>query len=142
MFPDANVLLVRWLKEALDTTRVSAIVLPEWRPDTNDGFRPQDGPWVVVSRRGGDAHSEAPLVNPSMQVRVWAGVDQFDVASARSLEVFQAIHQQDHVDFDNDGYVIAARQEGGDQDVPDSDTGFATVLSFYELRLTSNDFRA
>lgn len=139
---DANALLRRWIAEGLGTERVSAPVLPEWRPETFDGFNPKDGPWIVISRRGGLAHSEADLFMPSVQIRVWADAEQFPVASARSIEVFNLIHQQTSKDFDQDGYVISCLQEGADQDVVDPETGYATVLSFYGLKCTSNDFRS
>jgi hypothetical protein len=135
---DANALLRRWIAEGLSTNRVSATVLPEYEPSTSEGFRPEDGAWIVIDCRGGSAHIEAPIISPSMQVRVWAGVRQFLEARTRYLEVFDLIHGQTFVDFDVDGHVILCYEEVQGQDITDPDTGYATVLSFFQMKCRSN----
>jgi hypothetical protein len=138
---DANALLRRWISEGLNTQRVSATVLPQYEAATDDGFNPQSGPWIVISTRGGLAHPEAPIITPSLTVRVWAGFNQFDVARARYLEVFDLIHQQTSVDFGDDGYVISCSEEVQGQDVTDPETGYATVIADFGMKCTSNEFR-
>jgi hypothetical protein len=113
-------------------------VLPEYNTTTGDGFRPEDGPWIVLQIRGGNAHAEAPIIAPSVQVRVWAGPEQFLSARARYLQVFDLIHGATSVDFDVDGHVILCVEEVQGQDITDPDTGYASVISFFELRCRSN----
>lgn len=130
---DANALLRRWIATGLSTTRVSAVVLPEYNIETGDGFRPEDGPWIVLNVRGGDPKTESPILKASMQVRVWAGSEQFLAARTRYLQVFNLIHGQTGIDFDVDGRVIACYEEVHGQDLPDQDTGYASVIAEFFL---------
>ena len=130
---DANALLRRWIAQGLNTPRVSAVVLPDYNPDTGDGFQPSDGPWIVVNVRGGLSETEAPIIKPSLQVRVWADQDQFDIARSRYLEIYDLIQGQ-QIDLDVDGRVIACSEDQQGQDVVDQDTGFATVIAFFTLQ--------
>lgn len=135
MTPDANALLRRWISEGLNTQRVSATVLPEYEKETGDGFRPEDGPWIVISIRGGTAHAERVWIEPSMQVRIWAGVNEPDIARARYLQIFDLLDGVNNRDFDTDGYVIGCYEQQQGQDITDQDTGYATVNSFFALRI-------
>jgi hypothetical protein len=129
---DANALLRRWISQGLATQRVSAVILPDYVPETGDGFQPSDGPWVVVNVRGGTAYDEAPIIKPSMQVRVWAGRDQFMLARAVYLQLFDLLDGE-QIDLDVDGRVIACNEETQGMDVVDPDTGFATVIADFSL---------
>jgi hypothetical protein len=135
MIPDENALVVRWISEALGTTRVSATVLPEYEPETGDGFRPEDGPWIVVSCRGGTVHREKVWIVPSMQVRVWAGENQPDIARARYLQVLELLDGAANLDFDVDGYLLLCWNESLGQDLTDADTRYANVNSYFALKL-------
>jgi hypothetical protein len=130
---DANALLRRWIAQGLNTSRVSCVILPDYLPDTGDGFRPSDGPWTVINCRGGTAETEAPIIKPSMQVRVWAGPNQFLLARATYLAIYDLI-QGGQINLDVDGRVIACSEDQQGQDVVDQDTGFATVIAFFTLQ--------
>jgi hypothetical protein len=135
MTPDANALLRRWISEGLNTQRVSATVLPQYEAETGDGFHPDAGPWIVVSVRSGQVHPERVWIEPSMQVRVWAGGNQPDVARARYLEVFDLLDGATNRDFGDDGYVILCSEEMQGQDLTDHLTGYVNVNSYFKLRL-------
>jgi hypothetical protein len=133
MIPDENALLRRWISEGLNTQRVSATVLPEYEAETGDGFRPADGPWIVVSARGGNAHPENAWIETSMQVRVWAAPNQPDVARALYAQVFELL-DGNGIDFGPDvGRVIWAENEVIGQDETDIDTGYVNVNSYFKL---------
>ena len=135
---DANILLRRWLVEGLGTERVWTVSLPEYLPDTGEGFRPEDGPGIVISTRGGQSHTEIPIIRPSMQVTVWAGPNQQEEARELYNDVFALIHGRTNVDFDTDGYVLSCLEETHGQDEVDPDEGYARVVGFFNLFLRSN----
>jgi len=135
MIPDENALLRRWISEGLGTERVSCTVLPEYERETGDGFKPSDGPWIVISCRGGNAQPEGAWVEPSMQVRVWAATP--DAARERYLEVFELLHLGPTVDYtaDGGGRVILCELQSVGQDLTDQDTGYPNVNSFFGVRI-------
>jgi len=108
-------------------------VLPEKFDPTNVGG-------ITISVKGGTSHSELPLQYPSVQVTCWAGVNQFVQARQLYSSVFAALHGLNDIDFGDDGRLISCVEEAVGQDVTDPDSGWATVINAFALKLTALPF--
>jgi len=86
---------------------------------------------------GGVAHTEIPIIDPRMQVTVWAGNNLFELARSLDTAIFDWIHAHSAIDFGNLGYVISALNQVLGQDITDP-SGLATVVSWYHLTLREN----
>ena len=84
---------------------------------------------------GGVAHPEIPIIDPRMQVRVWAG--NYEFVRARQLDgaIYDWIHGKTALVFSGIGFVLSALNQVLGQDMTDP-SGLVTVVSWYHLKLT------
>lgn len=114
--------------------------LPE---NFNPGFL-NDGLAIVVrvggsgTTTGGIAHAEIPIFDPRMQITVWAGLNEFQLARSVDGPIFDWIHGKTNIDLGNAGYVMTCLNQVLGQDIQDPKTALATVVSFYHLKLRDN----
>lgn len=99
------------------------------------GWDPSSGTAVVVTGAGGKAHPEIPPIqSPRLQVRVWAGPDRFADANEAYAAVYDLMHGANNVPLDS-GFVMSSIEATQPQDLVDPDTGWASVLAFYQLMI-------
>jgi hypothetical protein len=113
-------------------------------PEKYDPRQTGNGTAVVVrvggsgTTTGGVAHTEIPIIDPRMQVVVWAGINEFEKARTVDRAIFDWIHAKARLDFGGDGFVLSSLNQVLGQDIVDATSGLATVLSFYHLTLREN----
>jgi hypothetical protein len=135
---DTGVLVRNWLlgqsviTSLLGTNAGSSVYAA---PDLPKNFDPSLGPGIQVHVTGGPpAHPEIlTIVDHRIQVRVWAGVDEYDAARNVYSLVRDLMHGACGVDLGANGFVIRCLEVTPGQDITDPDTGWATVLGFYQL---------
>lgn len=133
---DANELLRAWiLSSGAVTTLVGTGNANEgvYCGDLPEKFDPKLGPGVQIRREGGLGSSEIPgLIDARMRVRVWADVEEYDVASQVYGAIYDLIHGS--TDLTNDfGTVVRCIEITSPQDLTDPDTGWSTVIGFFSL---------
>lgn len=105
-----------------------------------DGFNPTDQGCVVVQGWAGDSHTEIRALNkPRVQVRTWAGRDQSALARAIYCAVYGMLHGINNVAVASYGKILASSEAVGGQDLEDPETGFASVISYYEIQHLDTD---
>lgn len=102
-------------------------------------FDPTSNPALVLSIAGGRTHSEMPLQDAVVQVKVWAGVNQFVLARSAYNAVFNALHGQTNVSFGSNGRLVSCLEAMPAQEVYDPDSGWATLVSHYQVIAVSTD---
>lgn len=133
---DTNILLRDWL---LSSTGITSLLGTNgngsiYCGDLPEHFDPLLGPGITIHSVGGVAHTEIlSLVDERKQIRVWAGIEKYQLARQVYLAIKSLIHGQTSVDFGADGRVVRCIEAVPGQDVTDPDTGWATVLTFYQL---------
>lgn len=131
---DINKIVRAWLLQSgsgiatqLNGARVYGGNLPE-------GFTPADGGGIVLSVDGGQGHSEiAAIQKVRVVVRCWRGPDEYDKARADYRAVYDWIHAKNNISFGADGTILSSVEAVTGQDVVDPDTGWATVVAFYQI---------
>jgi hypothetical protein len=103
-------------------------------------FDPANGPIVVVNTEGGESHPEIPIQTQRVKVRVWAGVNGFAVAREVYGVVHDWLHGQNDLDFGDLGTILASIETVTGQDITDPDTGWATVLAYYDVTVRDGAF--
>jgi hypothetical protein len=106
-------------------------------PDLPEGIDPSNGVAITFQRRGGNADLYLPIVSPSITVKCWAGRDQAVQANQLYRAVFDQVHGQNNVNLADLGYVLSCFEQVQGQDVTDPDTGWATVVTFFQLTMRS-----
>lgn len=113
-----------------DEARVYGVALPPQ-------FDIADGNAIVVSVKGGMAHAEIDgLCTYHMQVRVWAGERAFKEARTLYGVVQAWLHGKTKIVLTS-GTIVSCLEVAAGQDVTDPDTGWATVVSVFELLIRS-----
>lgn len=135
---DPNALIRKWLVAGLPSSRVSVAVLPEYDEQNDTGFRPEDGPWIVVGVSGGGFHSEAPVFLGLIQVTVFAGKDEGEAAGILSSQIRTLIHGKNAVNLSPDGFVMACTENTDAMPGTEPAAGLATAVSVYDVILRSN----
>ena len=132
---DHNVLVLEQLNgyspltSILGSFKAVAGQLPEkFDPETN----PASSPIVVVCREGGTPFENAPVKTARMKVDVWCGINQYLKANQVYAQVFAALNGITSIQL-TDGFIIHSNEEVSGQDLTDPDTGWARVLSYYEV---------
>lgn len=88
---------------------------------------------------GGTANTEIPIIDPRMQVSVWAGINEYQKARALDRAIFDWIHAKNSIDLGADvGFALNSVNQVLGQDINDPSTGLATVVSFWHLTLREN----
>jgi len=112
-------------------------------PEKYDPKQTGNGMGIVVRvggsgvTSGGVAHPEMPIIDPRMQITVWAGNNEFERARSVDGAIFDWIHAKSSVDFGDIGFVLSSLNQVLGQDITDP-SGLATVVSFYHLTLREN----
>jgi hypothetical protein len=149
--PDANLLVRTWLLTpflAIDgegvTNPVLDLIGPDrvWAGALPEGFDPGAGPGITVVRggsgmtSGGRPNPEIPdLVSAHVQIRVWAELNEFQVANTIYLAIREWMHARNNIVFEDIGYLMQSVEVVEGMDVRDPETGFATVICFFDLLL-------
>ena len=110
------------------------------------GFDPKYGPGIVIrvgsgtttGTGGGSSHPEIPLTMPRVQMTVFAGIQQYQVARRVYRAAYDWMNRQTNIDLgiDSDGnemYMLSAIEQVEGQDVDEAHTGFATNISFWKF---------
>src|SRR5678816_3891910 len=88
-------------------------------------FNPATGPVVTVALHAGKSHPEATeLATDRIRVRVWAGVNQDQLAFNVYNEVKRWMHGANMVNLSPYGTIVIS-QEASRQSVTDRETGWA-----------------
>jgi hypothetical protein len=106
--------------------------------DLPERFDPKLGPAIQIVRSGGTSHDEITvLVNARVQVRVWADVEKYQVASDLYGAINDTLHGITNVAL-ADGVILSALEVTGPQEMSDPDTGWVAVNSFYAVMARPN----
>lgn len=106
--------------------------------DLPEHFDPKLGAAIQIFRSGGASHDEITvLVNARVQVRVWADVERYQLASDVYSAINDTLHGVTGVTLD-DGTILSALEVTGPQEITDPDTGWATINSFYAVMARPN----
>lgn len=132
---DPNLVVRKWLASGLPSTRVWVAVLPAYDEKNGTGFRPEDGPGIVVSLAGGEFHCEAPIFQGVFQITVYAGQDKGAAAGALSAQIRTLIHGKNGIDLSPEGFVMACNETAAGMPSAEPDAGLATSTSMYEMIL-------
>lgn len=107
--------------------------------DLPDGAKPGAGEeWITLRCRGGESYPEIPdWIKPSFEVACWAA----DPVTAR--QIYLAFREIVHgalgvtvsVAGYDDAFIAVALEEVQGQDVTDPETGWALVISYYQLTM-------
>lgn len=134
---DANALLRAWI---LSSTAITTIVGNGnlnggvYCVDLPEKFDPKLGPGITIARRGGQSHCEiSGLVDARMQVKVWTDVEQYELAGRLYSAIYDWIHGGTGVTMNGLGTVVRCIEVTPGQDLDDPDTGWSTIVSFYQL---------
>jgi hypothetical protein len=133
---DTNLLLRDWL---LSSSSITSLLGTNangsiYCGDLPEKVDPSLGAVIQIQGVGGTPHTEVlPMADDRKQIRIWANVGQYKLARQIYGAVRDLIHGGQNVDFGADGHVIRCIEVTSGQDVTDPDTGWATVLAFYQL---------
>lgn len=97
-------------------------------------YDPTSNPAIVITVKGGSAHSEIPLQNPSVQIQCWSGINEFVLAHQVDAAVFNALHGLTG-DYGADGRILVCLQESIGRDMVDPQAGWVQVVSSYKLEI-------
>ena len=117
-----------------DPNRVYVAHLPQ-------GFDPTFGPGVVVrigsgttaGTGGGSAHPEIPIIMPRMQITVFAGGQQYEIAAQVYRTIYDWIQRRTSIAIPDIGFIFSCLEQVEGQDVEDPHTHQATNISFWKL---------
>jgi hypothetical protein len=87
---------------------------------------------------GGTANPEIPIIDPRMQVSVWAGINEYQKARTLDRAIFDWIHGKTSINLGDAGFALGSLNQVLGQDINDPSTGLATVVSFWHLTLREN----
>ena len=106
--------------------------------DLPEHFDPKLGPAIQIVRSGGTSHDEiTPLVNARVQVKVWADVEKYQVASDVYGAINDTLHGVTGIALP-DGVILSALESTGPQEMTDPDTGWSMINSFYAVMARPN----
>ena len=101
--------------------------------DLPEHFDPERGAGIQLFRAGGKSHSEIlSLVNARLEVRTWADVEDYLLAS----QVYSAIHDVFHGVTNAtvaDGTIKSALEVTAPQEMTDPETGWVSMFAFYSV---------
>lgn len=126
-------LLASNLVQAIAGSDVFGEVLPEHYDPTSNSA-------VVISIKGGAGHAEiAPLREAEIQIKCWAGINQFVLAQSLYGAVYDTMHSKSMVSFAGFGTVLTSYEMLMGHSVVDPDTGWATVVGAFHMQLRQDD---
>jgi hypothetical protein len=114
---------------ALAGTDVYGDILPE-------NLDPTTNPAVVITVKGGVGHIEiAKLGEIEVQLRCWAGVNKFVTARHLYGACYDTLQTGQMVTISGIGTAICSYEISAGQSVVDPDTGWATVVGAFHVKL-------
>jgi len=106
--------------------------------DLPEHFDPKLGPVIQIFRSGGTSHTEITvLVTARVQIRVWADVEKYQLASDVYGAINDTLHGVTGITL-ADGVILSALEATGPQEMTDPDTGWVAVNSFYAVMARPN----
>ena len=106
--------------------------------DLPEHFDPKLGACILICRAGGIPPAEIPaLIIARLQVRVWADQERYQLASDVYGALHDALHATCNVELD-EGFLLAALEVTGPQEMSDPQTGWVSVNSFYSVTARPN----
>ena len=137
MAVDTHLLVRNWL---LSVSQITAMVGTGninngiYCGDLPESFTPSSGLGIQILASGGSSHPEILTVDDDKKmIRVWAGKNEYLKAHQLYTLIKSALHGATNLDFSASGYVMRCLEIIAAQDVTDPETGWATVVSFYNL---------
>jgi len=134
---DTNALVRAWLLSInaittlLGTDNVNGGI---YCGDLPESFTPANSPAIQILSSGGSQHPEITVINDDKKmIRVWANVNDYLTAHKLDALISSTMHGATNLDFSALGYVMRCQEIIAAQDVTDPDTGWATVVSFYNV---------
>lgn len=101
-------------------------------------YDPTGNPTAVITVKAGTTHPEMPTQRFVLQCRIWAGVNEFVAARVASYYAFKAAHGIVNKNYGQFGTIITCIEASPGQETVDSDSGWATLISTFELLARSN----
>lgn len=102
--------------------------------DLPENFNPANGMAIQISAAGGSQHPEIKVLNDDKKmIRIWAQANDYLNAHKLYALVSDTMHGATNLDFSAKGYMMRCQEIIAGQDVTDPDTGWATVVSFYNV---------
>lgn len=99
-------------------------------------YDPTSNPCVVCTIKGGAGHAEiAPMAEVEIQVKCWAGINQFVLGRSLYGAVYDTVHSKSMVTFSGFGTVLTSYEISAMQTTPDPDTGWATVTGAFHMKM-------
>jgi hypothetical protein len=106
--------------------------------DLPEGFDPKLGPVIQLFRAGGKSHAEIDgLLYARLQVRTWADVEQYLVASNLYSALHDVLHGLTNTAV-TDGTIKSALEVTGPQEMTDTETGWVSMYAFYAVMAAPN----
>ena len=102
-------------------------------------YDPTSNPALVVTPKGGLSHSEMPLLDVDVQVRVWCGINQFVLGRNVYFQVYNALHGVTNVNFGSNGRLVSCLESSTAQELDDEATGWTGLLASYKLICLQTD---
>jgi hypothetical protein len=99
-------------------------------------YDPTSNPAIVVSLKAGAGHAEiSTIMEVDLQVKCWAGINQFATALAVYGAVYDAIHSKSMASVAGQATVLTCYEGSTAQPMADPDTGWATSVGSFHLIL-------
>lgn len=96
-------------------------------------YDPGVHPAVVLCAEGGTSHPEAPITIDRVKVQVWAGINQAVLARQVYEEIHNWLHSATSINLSPNGFIISSLEAVRGQDLTDPDSGWDTVVSFFQI---------
>jgi len=98
-------------------------------------YDPTSNPCVVLSIKGGAGHPEiAPISSQEIQVRCWAGINQFVLARSLYGACYDTLHSKSMITFVGFGTVLTSYEMSTGSTLVDKDEGWATINAAYAMQ--------
>lgn len=112
---------------ALGSGKVFVGVLPA-------GHDTKTANYVTIEAQGGNPHPEIlDRLDQHVQIRVWGKVDGHSEVRALYLALRTMAHGAQQKRIGSDGIISCCLEVVSGQDVTDPDTGWATMVAFYNV---------
>jgi hypothetical protein len=101
--------------------------------DLPEHFSPTLGPAIQMFRAGGHSHPEImSLLDARVQIRAWADVEEYTVASKLYSAIADVLHGLCGYTV-ADGTIVRAIEVDGPFEMTDPETGWVAMYAFYQV---------
>lgn len=106
--------------------------------DLPEHFDPSLGSAIQIFRAGGHSHDEiSPLLDARVQIRAWADVEKYSLASTVYGAINDVLHGAYKITV-ADGTIIRALEVDGPIEFTDKQTGWVSMYAFYSVMARPN----